>query len=116
MSSSEKEITHTALLCASFSSKFMKIKAYLMICKKNKPAYPYISYVKITTSVKNVEHKNRVSLFKHLKINSLMESKLLFSYILVAHIKNIRKDTFSKRQFSHWQYYQQKRSMRSTLQ
>ena len=52
-----------------------------MICEKNKPAYPLISNVKMTTSVKNAEHKNRVSLFKYLKISCLMESKRLFSYI-----------------------------------
>ena len=68
-----------------------------MICEKNKPAYPYISYVKIKTSVENAEHKNGVSLFKHLKVSSLMETKRLFSYISVADIKTIRKDTFSKR-------------------
>ena len=87
-----------------------------MICEMNEPAYPYISDVKITTSVKNAEHKNGVSLFKHLQISYLMESKRLFSYILVADIKTIRKDTFSKRLLSHSQYYQQKRDMRSTLQ
>ena len=38
-----------------------------MNCEKNKPAYPKIANVKITTSVKNAEHKNRVSLFKHLE-------------------------------------------------
>ena len=45
-----------------------------MICEKNKPAYPYFSTVKITTWVENTEHKNGVSLFKHLKISFLMES------------------------------------------
>ena len=35
----------------------MKIKGNLMICGKNKPAYPLISNVKITTSVENAEHK-----------------------------------------------------------
>ena len=45
-------ITHTVILCASISSKFMKIKGNLMICEKNKPAYQLSSNVKITTSVK----------------------------------------------------------------
>ena len=36
---------------------------------------PIISNVKITTSAKSVEHKNGVSLFKHLEISSLIECK-----------------------------------------
>ena len=75
----------------------MKIYGNLMIYEKNKPAYKLISNAKITTSVKNAEHKNRVSLLKHIKLSSLIESKRLFSYILVADIKIIRNDTFSKR-------------------
>ena len=44
-----------------------------MTCEKNKTAYPYIANVTITTSIENAEHKNGVSLSKHLKISSLME-------------------------------------------
>ena len=71
----QKKITHYVILCASLISKLMNIKGNLMICAKNEPAYPIIFNVKFTTSVKNAEYKNRVSLFKQLKINSLMENK-----------------------------------------
>ena len=46
-----------------------------MICEKKKPAYQYISNVKITTSIEKAEHKNGVGLFKHLRIGSLMANK-----------------------------------------
>ena len=41
------------------------------------------------TSTENAQHKKGVGLFKHLKISPLMESKLLFSYILVSDDQNI---------------------------
>ena len=42
------------------------------------------------TSMENAEHKKGVSLFKRLKISSLLESKQLFSHISVSDSKNIR--------------------------
>ena len=48
-----------------------------MIFENNKPAYPSIYNVKITTSVKNEEHKNGLSLFKHLKNKFLNEKQVI---------------------------------------
>ena len=48
--------------------------------------------VKITLSVKNVEHKSVDCQFKHLKVSSLFGDKRLFSYMhdmLVSDIKTI---------------------------
>ena len=42
------------------------------------------------TSTENAEHEKGVGLFKRQKISSLLESKLLFSYILVSDDQNIR--------------------------
>ena len=55
----------------------MKILGNLMIFENNKPAYPSIYNVKITTSVKNEEHKNGLSLFKHLKNKFLNEKQVI---------------------------------------
>ena len=67
-----------------------------MTCETHKPACPYISNDKSMTSTENAEHKKGVNLFKRLKINSLLESKLLFSYILVSYGTNIRLEDILK--------------------
>ena len=68
----------------------MKFKKNKMICKKHKPAYPWFSNDKSTTSTEHTEHKKGVSLFKRLTISSLLESSWLFGYISVSDGKIIR--------------------------
>ena len=71
----------------------------------HKPAYPQISNDKSMTSTENVEHKKGVSLFRCLKIISLLESNRMFSYISVSDNKDIRLKHIIKGPFSNLQYY-----------